>query len=131
NRPEVPHLLAGFRVVGADAAANRELAAREPRADLAVVAEGRRRDAVAFCRIRGEHVPDDGAGLLIEGDEPPVEAAEKDHAVAHPEAPAQPAAADDGVLEVDVPFVSPEELAGLDVYGEHVVIAGHDVDDAL
>ncbi len=128
DRPEVPNLLAGMRIVRADAAANRVFAAREAGDDHAIVVQRRRGDAVAQCRIRREHVPDDLPGLLVERDEPTVEPAEKKHAVAKPEAAAQTAAADDGILEIDVAFVGPKELAAIDVHGENVVIAGNDIE---
>src|SRR5690606_40785362 len=88
-------LLAGVRVVSADAAAHRVLAAGESDDDLAVVVERCCRDAVAVLGIRREHVPDHVAGALVERDEPPVESADEDLAVAHADAAAQAAAADE------------------------------------
>src|SRR5690606_23712858 len=124
DRIEVPDPLAGLRVVRADPAADAELAAGEADDDHAVVVERRGGDAIAFARIAGEHVPYDGAGSLIERDQPAVEPSEKDHAVAEADAAAQPSAADARRVEIDVRFVDPVKPAGLDVDGEDVVVAG-------
>src|SRR5690606_27409017 len=102
DRIEVPDPFAGLRIVRADPAADAELAAGEADDDHAVVVERRGRDAVAFVRIAGEHVPHDGPGSLIERDEPAVEPPDKDHAVAEADAAAQASAADARRVEIDV-----------------------------
>src|SRR5690606_323845 len=110
---------------------NGKFAAREPGDDLPVVVERRRGDAVALRRIARKHVPQYFARLLIEGDQSPVEAAEKDLAVTHAESAAEATAADDGFLEIDIGFIRPNEFPRVDIDGEDVVVARDDVDHAF
>src|SRR5690606_18185074 len=128
HRVEVPDAPAVPRVVRADAAAHGVLATREADDDFAVVIERRGRDAFADAGIASTDVPDHLARELIERDEPTVEAAHVNLAVAEPHAAAQAAAADDRVLEIDVRFVGPEDLARVDAHGEHVVVARDDIE---
>ena len=68
---------------------------------------------------------------LIERDELAVELADEHLAVAEREPAARPAAADHVDRVVELRFVGPEDCAGVDVDGEHVVRARDHVDHAV
>ncbi len=94
DRVEHPHLVASLRVVGLDAPADRELAARDASDHHALVVEGRGRDRVALLPAADLGLPLHLAGHLVERHELPVELAEVDHPLAERDAAAEPAAAD-------------------------------------
>jgi hypothetical protein len=131
DRPEFPIEITGFRVVGAEAAADPELAAGDAGVDAAVVVERRRGDRLAVLPFADLGLPFDFAGRLIEGDEAAVELAEEDHPLAQRHPAIGPAAADGVDLFGQFRFVDPELFTGLDVDGENVVSAGDHVHHAF
>ena len=131
DRVEAPLLLPRRRVVGGDAAARAELAAGDAGDDHAVDVERRCGDRVAVLPARHLRLPGDLTGLLIEGDERPVELPDVDLPLAERDPAALPAAADDRDRLVEVRLVLPENLAGVGADGEDVVLAGRHVDHAL
>src|SRR5690606_7267292 len=111
---EPPDQLARRRIVGRDMAADAHDAARYADDDHAVEIKRRGGDRIAFAPIGHRRGPDLFAGGLIERDEPRVEHAREDLAVAERYAAIRLAERAAG-LRRRLPPPQPKNLAGIDV----------------
>ena len=126
----LPDDLAGVGVARLDPADDAELAARHAGDDLALDDHRRGRVAVAGLEVVDVFLPDDLAGLLVEGDELGVEGAE-DHLVLVERGAAvhDVAAGQDALGQAGVVF--PELLAGARIDRVDARVRAGDVDDAV
>ena len=130
NRVEGPQQTPVLRVVRLDAAARAPIAACKTHDDPAIDVQRRRRDREPVLRSLGLNGPRDLAGRAIERHEPAVELADEDLVFADRDALVVPAAADRRQVLREIRRVLPEDLAGIDRHGEHVVGARAHVRDA-
>src|SRR3954447_19173608 len=131
-RVEAPHLRAGVRVVRGDRAARAHLAAGHPDDHLPAVVERRHRHRAALLPARIPRAPDDGAGRLVERNEPPGDLGDEDLPVPDRDAAvAEPTAGRRDLRLRDVRGVLPQRLPGRGIEGEDVVVARRDVHHAL
>src|SRR5690606_17922147 len=121
DRVEGPAKLAPLRVVGFHAAADAELGAGEAGDHEPVAVQRGAGDAVALRPALRLGRPEDAPVTLIERDQPAVELADEHLAVAEPDAATGPAATNRVDRGIEIRFVAPENLAGVDREREHVV----------
>ena len=131
NHVGAPDAVARFGVDRLQEPARAVVRADDADVDLPVEEERGAGDHLALLPLDELAGPERAAGIRVECDDLAVELAEVEAAVADRDASVQPAAADRGDLLADVRLVLPEDLPAVDRDGEHVVVAGRDVDDAV
>src|SRR5262249_53700218 len=120
DRVKRPDQLAVLRTERLDAAANAAVSAAEADDDHAVVVERGADDRVPLRRIPRLDRPQHLARLLVEREQLRIELADENPALAEADAARDPAAAHFHVLGVEMRLVLPQDVAGVDIDGEHV-----------
>src|SRR3984893_1196455 len=126
-----PQYLAGLGVECRQPAADAKFPAGDTAIDDTVVVEGFAGDPTAVLPYLGRGLLHLFAGLDVERHNIGVELTEEQQAFAHRQAAVNPAAADRRDLLVDPGPPFPQNLAGLGVECENVLIAGHDIHDPV
>src|SRR5262249_15103612 len=131
QRVPSPQDLAGLRVQRGQTTADTELAAGDAAVDDAVVVERRAGNGVAVLPLLEGGLPRDLARFHVQGHHGRIELAKEQQPLAHRQTAVHPPAAGRGDLLVDAGPVLPQELAGLRVESEDVIITRDDVHDAV
>src|SRR5207249_5567073 len=131
QRVPPPHDLATLGVQSGEATAHAELSTGDTAIDDAVVVERRAGDGVAVLPLLDRSLPHHLAGLHVQGHDVGIELAEEELALAHGQAAIHPAAAHGRDLLVDAGPVFPDDLPGLGVEREDIVVPRDDVHDAV
>src|SRR5262249_55856394 len=126
-----PQDLAGLGVHRGQAPAHAEFAAGDAAVDDAVVIYRRVGDPVTVVPVFDRRAPHLLARLHFERHDIRVELAQEQHPLAHRQPAVQPAAADGRDLLADLGPMLPEDLAGLGVEREYIVVASDDIHDAV
>ncbi len=132
DRVENPAQLARFSVECLQSSANCHFTASVTDDDHPVVIQRSSGDRIAAVLERlALHRPEHFAGLLIEGEELVIELPDEDLSLANADTTAYPAAANRNVGRIQVGFVFPQDLAGIDADRENIVVAGDRVQHAI
>ena len=131
HRMEGPGQRSVVGIVGLDSPPDAAFGAGEAGDDQAIVVERRAGEREAFLPVLRLRLPDDFPGCPVQCDQVCIQLPDEDPVVGKAHTTAGPAATNDIDGLIQVGFVGPQGLAGINTDGEYVVGAGDDIGHAL